>query len=179
MRKYLRDTYKESLKDPRLGSIDDYLTQMSKAKNTQEVEKIVRSAKGNPNADKAYRIWRSKNSYKESYSKRYGTSLLEEKTELYHSEYNPYEGPGDDYSDDPIEYLAYYYDLDDTHYENDGVDTYFIDTYSIEIDDMYDIIELFEEGGFKPYLSKNKSYIEVKIKDGEDRPSKRRVEEDF
>lgn len=54
--------YKESLdenlfeSDSKVGSVDEYLEAMKKAKNEQEVEKIVRDAKGNPNADKAYRI---------------------------------------------------------------------------------------------------------------------------
>lgn len=40
------------------GSVDDYLKKMNN-KTQAEVEKILRQAKGNPNADKAYRIWKS------------------------------------------------------------------------------------------------------------------------
>lgn len=54
------DSNKKTIKmyDAANGSVDDYLKQMNN-KTQSEVEKILRQAKGNPNADKAYRIWKS------------------------------------------------------------------------------------------------------------------------
>jgi len=48
----------KKVKDSANGSVDDYLKKMNN-KTQAEVEKILRQAKGNPNADKAYRIWKS------------------------------------------------------------------------------------------------------------------------
>ena len=42
-------------KDNALGSVEDYLKKMEAAKSDAEVEKIVAKAKGNPNADTAYK----------------------------------------------------------------------------------------------------------------------------
>ena len=52
----------EEKKNGALGSVRDYLEKMRKASNKQEVEKIVSSARGNPNADKAYQLWLRENS---------------------------------------------------------------------------------------------------------------------
>lgn len=50
----------DSLEESADGSVKDFLDKMNKCSSKEEVEKIVAAAKGNPNADKAYKQWKSK-----------------------------------------------------------------------------------------------------------------------
>lgn len=56
----LKTSNADSTKDSTLGSVEEYYNRMV-GKNKSEVEKIVASAKGNPNADLAYKKWKAVN----------------------------------------------------------------------------------------------------------------------
>lgn len=74
----LKTSNADSTKDSTLGSVEEYYNRMV-GKNKSEVEKIVASAKGNPNADLAYKKWKAVNAKDEMlfYQLRFGSGKTE------------------------------------------------------------------------------------------------------